>query len=276
MKNTKRTLLLVCLGIAAVTLAFLAAIEVNAQNQTVEDLARRLKQRGVAVKTVTVLNRIPFQIEIVIQSTSGGKDPTPNDLWFAQLARREASLAHRLGLPIESYQLTLLNSKGEAISWEKNKLLPTEPSQRETSPTSSKLSNEATAKLVREQLNLGGMSLDALEVSSDTALGDNGQKLFVQLSAPDLERANQSLLPFLASLRPLLDNLNAKQGTRIVICWVRLSDRQGNLLLNYVWDVETREETSTAAPGLIKWYPRPPMPTQMPSATPTRPPYLPP
>jgi hypothetical protein len=256
MKNNKRTLLLVCLGIVVIVLVFLTALEVNAQNQTVEDLARRLEQQGVTVKRVTVLNRIPFEIEIAIQSASSGKDATSNDLWFAQLARREASLAHRLGLPIESYQLTWLNSKGEVISWEKNKLLPDEPSQRESSPP-SKLSNETTAKLLKEQLTLGGMTLDKLEVSSDTTLGNNGQKLVVQLSVPDMEKANQSLLPFLASLRPLLDNMNTKQGTRLVICWVRLLDRQGNLLLNYVWDVETREETSAAAPGLSTWYPQP-------------------
>ena len=208
--NNKRTLLVICLGFALIALIFLGAIEANAQNQTVEDLAQRLKQQDVPVKAVRVLNRIPFQIEIVIQSSSDEKTTPPNDLWFAQLARKEASLAPRLGLPIESYQLTLVNSKGEVINWQMIRVQPIESSQGGVPSTPSGLSDAATAQLIREKLTLGGMSLTSLEVSSDTTLVNNNQKLVMQLSVPDLTSANQSLLPFLSSLRPLLDNLNAK------------------------------------------------------------------
>jgi hypothetical protein len=262
--NRKIRLVLVCSGLVAGVLAFIAVVEVNAQNQTIEDLAQRLKQKGVPVKSATALSRIPFQIEIVLQSSSNGKELTPDDLWYTQLARRETALAHRIGINIANYKLTLLNTKGETINWEKNTLFPNEPSQRAVLLTPSRLSDEATAKLTKEQLDLRGMSLEMLDVFSNTTTGDNGQNLIIHLSVPDLMTANKVLLPFLSSLRPFLDNINTKYGTRIVLCWFRLVDRKGNLLLNYVWDVETREETSLSTPGLIEWYPRPSAPSTIP------------
>lgn len=256
MKKSKFVLVSVFVLIIAVALLILA-VQVNAQNQSVEDLTERLKQQGVPVKSITVQSRIPFQIEIVLQSSSDGKNTTLDDLWFAQLARREASLAHRIGVKVDSYRLTFVNTKGEIVTWEQNFLHPSDPSQQSFSSTPSKLDDTATKKAIAERLNLSGMTLDQLDVSSSVLRGDSRQIVTLQLSVPDLESANKALPSFLLSLRPLLDDINAKQGTRIAICRMRLVDRQGRVLLNYIWDLETREETSSSVSGLIQWYPRP-------------------
>ena len=252
----RRWFVLVYLGIGIVNSVFLVA-QVNAQNQSIEILAERLREKGVPLSDATLVSRVPVEIELVLQSSSAGKELTPEDIWFAQLARREADLAYRIGIQINSYTLTLINSKGEVLQSEKNTVAARDLSQQTILPTSSQLDDVSTEQLVKEELHLSGMSLDALDVSSD-ALRGMGQSLVMQLSAPDVATLNSAIPSLLGDpIRNFLGNFNSKHGTRIVICWIRIKDQQGHLLINYVWDVETRTETSLQAEGTIPWYPVP-------------------
>ncbi len=265
MKKKRTPWLVLVLSVAGViALAFLAANEANAQNQTVDDLLQHLKRQGVPVTSITIQSRIPFQVAVVLQSSSDSTILTTSDLWFAQLARREVSLAKRVGLGISKYKLTWLNTSGQVITWEDNTLGSNHPAQWATPLPPPKLSNDATAQLIRAQMDLRGMTLEVLDIVPNTGMGNNGQNLIMQLSVPDLTAANKAVRSFLSRLPAFLDTLNSKNGTSIVICWVRLNDRQGKLLLNYVWDVETRTETSTKVAGLKPWYPVPPGLSQTP------------
>lgn len=263
MKKKRTPWLVLVLSVAGViALAFLAANEANAQDQTVDDLLQHLKRQGVPVTSITIQSRI--QVAVVLQSSSDSTILTTSDLWSAQLARREVSLAKRVGLGISKYKLTWLNTSGQVITWEDNTLGSNHPAQWATPLPPPKLSNDATAHLIRSQMDLRGMTLEVLDIVTNTGMGNNGQNLIMQLSVPDLMAANKAVRPFVSRLPAFLDTLNSKNGTSIVICWVRLNDRQGKLLLNYVWDVETRTETSTKVAGLEPWHPVPPGLSQTP------------
>jgi len=244
-------LLITSVVIAIVGVAFYT-IKTNTQTQSIATLAERLNQRGVPVKSISVLSKEPFSIEIIIGSSGNSVD----DLWFAQLARREISLAYRIGIDIDSYKLVLSNSKGEAISWEENYLYQDDP-YRKITLEPLKVNDKAVQDLIIRQLDLYGMSLDSIIVTSNPKIGDYDQFLTIQLSVQDIETANKSLSPFVLSLRSKVDDINSQYGARIVIYRVKLVDNKGNVLLSYVWDVETREETSSIAEGITPWYPQP-------------------
>ena len=259
-------LVLMSLVLVVIAGAFLT-VQINAQNQSAALLFQRLTQKGVPVESVAVASRIPFQIEITLQSSSDSQNVTFDDAWFMQLARREATLAYRLGMRVNSYTLTVLNSTGEKIAWEQNYLYPSDLSQQPVTPVVPRVDDAVAERLVAERLRPGDMSLDMLEVSSDATLADGGQILFIQVSVLDLDVANRSLLTFLDSLFRMLDTINAEEGTHLVLCRLRLVDRQGSILLDYVQDLETHQQQWSAVKGLTnEWYPHPP--DETPSAPP--------
>jgi hypothetical protein len=67
---------------------------------------------------------------------------------------------------------------------------------------------------------------------------------------------NQTLSPLLESLRPLADDINA-QGAQIVMVNLMVKDEKGNILLNYLLDLQFGIENWWAADGINvdNWYP---------------------
>lgn len=257
--------------IVAIT-AFLA-VRINAQNQSVEVLYRRLVEKGVPIRSVTVESQIPFKIGFTLESSSDNQNLAFDDAWFMQWVRREATLAYRLGLGVSSYTVNVLNVRGEQIAWERNNLYPSDPSQQIITPGVAAVDDTTAERLVRERLWLGEMVLDRLAVTTDDPSGDAGQILMIQASVADLDAANRSLLAFLDSLFQTLDSINVEEGTNLVLCRFRLVDHQGAILLDYVQDIETRQQQWSAVKGLTnEWYPHPPddgLSDPSPTATPT-------
>ena len=70
--------------------------QVNAQNQSSDDIADRSRLMSVPVKHVTTIRWIPYEIEIVLQNSSVNDRITVDDNWFMQLTKREAKLAYRI------------------------------------------------------------------------------------------------------------------------------------------------------------------------------------
>jgi hypothetical protein len=255
-----------CLG---VILAGILAVRVNAQNQSTEILAQRLREKDVPVKDVTLLSRVPYEIAVTLQSASKGNEFMPEDLWHAALARREVALAHRIGIQVDSYTLTLVNAEGEMIYEGIRYLHGGELTQALPTPAPSQLDDVATEDAVRDGLDLYGMSLDSLNVSSDTLRG-MGQSLVLRLSVLDVNAANGAIPPFLAPghIRDEFRRINSEYGTSVVICWIQIRDQLGNLLVNEVVDVETGEEMSSRVEDILPWYPAPVVhPTETPASS---------
>lgn len=224
--------------------------QVNAQNQSTDDIADRLLLMGVPVKHVTTISRIPYEIEIALQSSSDNDGITLDDNWSMQLARREAKLAYRIGPPISSYKLIVYNTKGEIIRSGQTWLYPNDLSQQLPPQPTPKVDNETAKKIVESKLKLGGLSLDVLDVVSDEIPGSNGQILFIQVSVHDFEKDKQSLSTFWGSFMSTLYNINVDHGTYIILGHLRVVDSDGTVILDYVHDIETGSAQSTGFAGV--------------------------
>ena len=164
---------------------------------------------------------MPYEIEINLQSKSENNHLALDDNWFMQLAHREATLTHRIGIQLTRYRLNVYNIKGELISSTETYLYHEDISQK-SQPGMSIVDIQTTRKIVNDNLQLADLSLDELEVTPEDTLGSNGQVVFIQVSGKDLEDVNRSLPRFLDSLFQLLDTVNSQKGTNIVLCHLRI------------------------------------------------------
>jgi hypothetical protein len=122
------------------------------------------------------------------------------------------------------------------------------------------------------------MKLKLIDVYIDEDIGDNGQILLIEVVTPDIETANNSINSFMGSVMRITDTINSEHGTSIILCHVRIMDREGNVLLDYVKNVDTGSEQWKMANGLKgDWFPHPVPPPSpaTPSPTPGEP-YPPP
>ena len=244
--------------VTLVSIAGLLASQVRAQDQSASDLAERLRQRGVPVLYVKTLNRIPYEIEIALQSASNDQKLIVEDNWNMILARREATLSYRLGPRINSYQLVVTNEKGKKIFSSQKFLYPDDLSQKLSIPVNQPVDNQRTKEIVLEKLRLDGFTLDLLEVIPEDLPGNYGQILLIKVSAPDVPSANRWINSFMGSLLQMLDTINSEEGTYITLCHLRVVDKEGAVILDYVEDIEVGYKQWTTGKGLSgNWYSQP-------------------
>jgi len=263
--RSPRIFIFLIIGILTILVGFIMVIQVNSQEQNANDIYERLEQKGVPVLKIMTINRLPYEIEINLQSKSENNHLALDDNWFLQLAHREATLASRIGIQLTRYRLNVYNIKGELISSTETYLYPEDISQK-SQPGMSVVDIQTTRKIVNDNLQLADLSLDELEVTPENTMGSNGQVVFIQVSGKDLEDVNRSLPRFLDSLFQLLDTVNSQKGTNIVLCHLRITDTGGNVFLDYVKDLEGGSTQWTYAEGLNSdWFPKP---TLAPTSTP--------
>jgi hypothetical protein len=235
-----------------------ATLQVNAQNQGADDIQTRLKAKGIPVRSVTTISRAPFQVEITLNSQSKDHNLTLDDNWSMILANREATMAYRIGARLNSYRINVINANGELISSSDTYVYPDDSSQNITTKKSLVSGQQAKAYAFG-QLNLAGLQQSLIDVLPEDNLGSSGQILMVQLTATDVTAANQAMPVFLDSLFKLLDTVNSKQGSSIVLCHVRIVDKQGNALFDLVKDLEAGQTQWTGVAGITydDWFPHP-------------------
>jgi hypothetical protein len=248
---------LIGISVLVLLVVSFAAVNVYAQDKSVDDLTYRLQQRGVSVKKIGITSRVPFSLDISIQGSSSDKNSSSDDVWAELLTEHEARLAYRIGLQVDSFTLRLLNKNGEEIST--NQYYLHEENRIAASPTIAGQLNDAQAKQkVISGLNLGEIQLASLAVVSDQALGNNGQILTITGTVSDLEAANRSVGPFIDSFRNLMWGYNKDKTMAITLCRVRVNDKSGNMVLDYMIDTETGTELFGVTPGLTdNFYPHP-------------------
>ena len=171
-------------------LVFVITFEVNAQNQFSTDIAERLIQEGVPVKEVNTISHLPYEIEISLQSESNDDHLSSDDNWYMQLARREATFSYRISEWLESYILSVYNSNNELIYSVQTYLYPQDLDQQLDVKLPSKDAIEAV-KIISDQLQLGELNIDRLDVIPDVAIGSNGQILIIFVSANKSETCNK-------------------------------------------------------------------------------------
>jgi hypothetical protein len=244
-------LLLAIAGIVVMSLITIpAAMRGKAQTDLVSDLTQRLILEGVPLKEITINSQTPFLIEIVLQSSSDGKKRTREDFWYKHLAWREAALAYKNGDRLDGFTLSLLNSKGDLIDSVQLFLSPDDPSQKPYPFGSTKLDDTVALELVKEQIDLYGLSLERVDISTGIGSDDTVQILKLKLSSPNIDVTNKVLPSFIPSLKPFLTSVNKESGVRIGLLWLEVVDNNDELLLEYLWDLEVERTTWYMAEGI--------------------------
>lgn len=260
-----RTLIILIVGLGFV--GFILLIY-SSQQWSMADLSGRLHQAGVPVVDVTVGSRIPFRVAINLQSASSGDSLSIDDNWNMVLTHREATLSYRTGIRLASYKVDVFNTLGKVISSAEYFIYPQDISQNEKAGTAV-VDNVTTRELIRSDLVTGDLSIDILDVYQDQGIEPSGQVLILQVSGQDLQQVNDSLPGFMGSFLHMLDTVNTQSETNLNLCHLRVKDKAGNILIDFVRDLDGGTSQWTLAEGVYSdWFPQPkPAPTPSPEPT---------
>jgi hypothetical protein len=225
--------------VVSVILSMVAGVywQVKAQDEVVNYLQNRFEQKNIPVTEVTVLERFPLSIQVVIQA----KNPwiTAEDVRTMRLVDREVLIfAPQQGYVIDGYTRVLEGSDGKQLDLTIQKpdiekisrvnfsraILPDFVVQRLVSESINKYLNE---------YNLENLTLD-VDISSDEGL----QTLSLYAKVDSMEQANNAAF-FLWSFPhfSIIDDINAK-GARIVFYRAKIADEYDETLFNYSLDTE--------------------------------------
>ena len=235
----------------------LSVMEVKAQEDLVTELNTRLTQLGVPVKDVSIDSRVPFQITIILQSSTTADHRTDEDALNEYLAYREAYLAHKFGLTLDSFAISLVNVNGDVIGWEQRFL-----TLRYTNPDFSapkNLDNQATESLLREQLDFQGLQIDELTVTTGAGSEQDVQTVSIRLTASSLQAANAAIPGMIGTLISHLSKINRESDVSLIaVCRLWVTDNNGDILLSYLYDLELGLQQWGMAPGVTDdWFPHP-------------------
>lgn len=235
----------------------LSVMEANAQEDLVAELTTRLTGLGVPVKDVTIDSKVPFQITIILQSSTTGDHGTGEDALNEYLAYREAYLSDKFGLTLDSFIISLVNVNGDVIGWEQRFL-----TLRYTNPDFSapkNLDNQATETLLREQLDFQGLQIDALTVTAGAGSEQDVQTVSIRLTASSLQAANAAIPGLIGTLISHLSKINRDSDVALIaVCRLWITDNNGDILLSYLYDLELGMQQWGMAPGVTDdWFPHP-------------------
>ncbi len=116
-----------------------------------------------------------------------------------------------------------------------------------------------------------------MDVLYDDVQGSEGQILLIQVSAPDIETINRSIVAFMDSLVQILDTINNKYDTNIVLSYLKVV-HQDKTILTFVRDLEIGVTRGKAIEERLvdDWWPYSSGPVVPKSETPTSRAYPPP
>ncbi len=232
-------LILVTAGIAIGLFA-----QAQAQKQKVEGIIQYLEQRfaqeNIPVREITILSESPLRLEIIIQSTSDFE--TPDDFMNVHKMDRDVFVLARLhDYIVDSYVRIMVNPQGRQTDYleqdSKFKYIPID-----TSP--SHLPDAVALGMARDKINALIDKYDLRQISvinTDVSSSEGFQTLTLQLEAASLEEANKALA-LTQPMYPMLKEINA-QGAQIAVYHVLIKDKEGDLLVNYLYDLQLEYES---------------------------------
>ncbi len=266
--GTRKRSLFVVLTFSVILLLGAGAFVIRSQDNTIGQIAQNLNAQKVPLTSIEIKDRILFRIEIVIDSTGQSKQ----DMWNAQLAYREAALAYRYGLPVGSVKLTVIDVNGKQVDWGESFFSSSDPSRIATPPAPPRIDSTTARGMIAEQIQklaLVGMQLDSVAIAKSAVAGYEGASAAIQLTATDTEVAEKEIPLLVGAMRQFMEKIN-QDNASITIYQITVVDANGQALLEYLWDLETRTERSTTASGIEPWYPHPkPTAAVSPLATPS-------
>jgi hypothetical protein len=286
LQHIKELLLLAGL-VAAIFVALSLRPQKSTPGSSAQGLEERLAQLGVPVKSILVTQKSPLQLQITIEYANQGGNSSHDGLWYEFLTARECDLAYlNLGMRVDSCRLIEVTPEGKVVTDVKTFLHPEDLAQGLTPPPASTLKDSEARQIFESAFDFQGLELLALDVPSSYTDPYNSKVVIMQLSTgrpagdTDMAPINQLIL----GLRPQIEKINDRYGTRFVLVRVKIVDSANEPLVDYVEDLELWGRGSWLAQGLqAGWISAPiergadklptpaPLPSLIPSATGPRP-----
>lgn len=221
-------------------------------------LERRFKELGIPVLNVEVThpNHLappddPMSVQVTYRLAGSETRRTPVDQVNLHVITREIELARLHGYSIGSYGVEVVDAEGRHVTGMLARTKQDEHMWLDDYP--SRFTDAATADMIRERLDLRGLSLTSLEVSSSEGL----QSVHMKLTTDDVPTASQAGGSVVFSMGPLVNGLN-EEGAHVVSVWVELNDEAGTPLLNYMRDLRVGDEGLWTADNMnVDFGPRP-------------------
>jgi hypothetical protein len=244
--------------VAVISLALSLRPQASSPGSSLQPLEERLLALGIPVQSVTLTSQSPLEIEVILRSSEGDEPSKREDLWNTFLADRELELAYlNFALPIESYRLAVVTAAGEALYDNTSFLPPDLPSQKFTPAPPSSVENGQTKEILEGNLDLHGLKLLALEVPASYTARDNSKLVTLDLSTgTTAEKIDMAPIDqFIQSLRPQMEAINDRYGTRIVLVRAQIQDADDQLLVDYMEDIERWAQSFWVADNIEGgWY----------------------
>ncbi len=168
-----------------------------------------------------------------------------------------------------------MKTESEVISDVTTYLYSSDPSQKLSDVKSTGPDDETVKELLEKKLLLGQLKIISDQVTSDTIVRNNTKFVDLLLNCSvniNLSDTSNDINRFMNSLRSNLFNPEFVKQTNISLVRVLIKDSAEKLLVHYIYDVDINSQSWYTAEGIIgDWFPRPPSPNTLASATALRP-----
>lgn len=263
--------LLIAVFAIGVVISSYFVLQVKAQTDAISELNERLKQAGLHIQDISIESRNPFQIEIVVIQKNNDGEWSSDAFWQDHLIKREVELSYKYGHELDSYSLFYADENGQIMKGGQKFLYPSDPSQKPYPFNSSTPDDQVVKKMISERIELFGVNLESIDVTTGIGSFNDVQLLKINLSTNDLQIADRAASRIVLSIRQLVEEINDEPGVRIAVVWVELVDETQEPLLVYLWDLELHNEKGGTAEGITDGFPSPAEPEE--NKDPTRTPY---
>lgn len=250
-----------CAGLCVLLAAAMAAMSLfsggavyqrQANTQVLSNIIQNLKAQNINVVSAGIKQASPLRIKIALDDTGDAMTNAIN----IHMARREAALAYRNGIPVNSVEYSIPGASDPRIWWGESFFYANDQARFGAGFNKTNIGAEQISKDLSPRLDALSKTLivNAIEVIK-LPLADNEGKA---ISVAAIAVSSDDIALFLAEARNVIAETN-KTGSNISILRVKIFDPHGRLLLNYFWDEEMKAELSLASPGIDSGRPNPPV-----------------
>jgi len=219
------------------------AQEIDVANQNiVNDVVEGLKQQGVPIKSFELENNTicdpPIIAKFILQSSSENDVSLPDDAINIQLISRAVNFAQQGGLTIGAFGITLLNKNNKVILQDMEATARFKELSSQFNPP-LKLNDEMVYDFLNKSVLLSDVSMNSLKISQDL----NGFRFITfNLQISDISNINNIFTNSLQEINEKTIDLNQNQSTQIGIYRIKLMDQTGKLLIDYLNDLQLKNQ----------------------------------
>lgn len=231
----------------------------NQETEFEKLLLERLREQNIPVKSATVIGQDPYQLEIILQSSSNETKVASEDPAYIHAVQREVALLHdERDFNVDAIRISILNaSTADVLFWGEFPVTAIPYEMKLTNATTD-ISNDVSKQLetwmVDHYLNSTNISLEKLELSTD----GYGQMIVMEMSVPTIAFANEALPNIMTNQWGMIEEIKELYSLNPSILKIKLFNKEGNILLDYTLDLQLEQENWWMDDSLTtEWFPHP-------------------